>query len=249
MKSVELVPIIIQSVRAQQIRITVNPSFMNSENNGKLTRGRRVFFPSPCRTWVGTRSQQRKPRTNNKPREREREDFRHHALVPFQEFCVDLFQPSGAGKKKKRRRRDTYGDEEEIRTIGSARPLVKRNNFFPVASTSNSGKQESTKFKDNVGVTVYLPGGTMMARHSPYLTWFHVICRTVNLVIVVTFSADKTHIFMFCVMPESDMLRRGSLERLLFTKDPIFFRGIFRGPASILPVSSPFLSVPPPALA
>ena len=159
---------------------------------------------------------------------------------------MDLFQPSGAGKKKKRRRRDTYGDEEEIRTIGSARPLVKRNNFFPVASTSNSGKQESTKFKDNVGVTVYLPGGTMMARHSP-LTWFHVICRTVNLVIVVTFSADKTHIFMFCVMPESDMLRRGSLERL-FTKDPIFFRGIFRGPASILPVSSPFLSVPPAAL-
>ena len=84
--------------------------------------------------------------------------------IIFQEFCLDLYQPSGAGRRRRRRDLSTPGGEV---FLVKSEELVKREskrNFFPIRTTEassngNEEKKNSAKFGDNVGVTVILPGG------------------------------------------------------------------------------------------
>lgn len=88
-----------------------------------------------------------------------------------QEFCLDVFQPSGAGRKKRdlvtkhgvTTLLDTEGPTGEAVLVRNPEELVKRESsrqkFFEAAKTHTSNSK-SASIGDNVGVTVILPGET-----------------------------------------------------------------------------------------
>ncbi len=96
--------------------------------------------------------------------------FPHLRTVAFfssQEYCLDLFQPSGAGRKKR-----DLGVAGEASVVVRSEELVKREpqrNFFPVKNLRRRKKKgdeqdSGVDFKENVGVTVIVPGGTCVRK-------------------------------------------------------------------------------------
>ena len=93
----------------------------------------------------------------------------------FQEFCLDLYQPSGMGKRRKRNDRSVnHGEVEYFYPIDksrqNSRALEPRNQTNRPTSTAN--------IDDNVGVTVIMPGGKF--RNSTYfcIRLLNFICCT-----------------------------------------------------------------------
>ena len=82
-----------------------------------------------------------------------------------QEFCLDLYQPSGMGRRRRRRRRR--------RSQGAHEGQVEY--FYPVSrqetSTSSPARNNSrslvpsaANINDNVGVTVIMPEGNVLLK-------------------------------------------------------------------------------------
>ena len=65
----------------------------------------------------------------------------------FKDFCLDLFEPSGHGKRKRR----TPGSDDEApeNFLPRTERLVKKYN----------DSTQFTKFKENIEYTVMMPGG------------------------------------------------------------------------------------------
>ena len=76
---------------------------------------------------------------------------------------MDLYQPSGMGRRR-RRRSDDEGHKGQIEYFYPVAPSIKpvrRNNSRILGKDDDS---KSAAFKDNVGVTVIMPGGKLEVR-------------------------------------------------------------------------------------
>ena len=78
----------------------------------------------------------------------------------FQEFCLDLYQPSGMGKRRKRNDRSIKQGEVEY-----FYPVTKSRENSRILKAIEQNRTEilptSTDIDDNVGVTVLLPEGKL----------------------------------------------------------------------------------------
>ena len=78
----------------------------------------------------------------------------------FQEFCLDLYQPSGMGKRRKRNDRSVKQGEVEY-----FYPVTKSRENSRILKAIEQNRTEilptSTDIDDNVGVTVLLPEGKL----------------------------------------------------------------------------------------
>ena len=94
-----------------------------------------------------------------------------HGLIPtklfliilskFQEFCLDLYQPSGMGRRRKRTRKSRNADDEgHLGFFYPVTPSTKqRRNNSRVLNDPKENFGTATSINDNVGVTVIMPPG------------------------------------------------------------------------------------------
>ena len=94
-----------------------------------------------------------------------------HGLIPtklfliilskFQEFCLDLYQPSGMGRRRKRTRKSRNADDEgHLGYFYPVTPSTKqRRNNSRVLNDPKEKFGTATNINDNVGVTVIMPPG------------------------------------------------------------------------------------------
>ena len=79
----------------------------------------------------------------------------------FQEFCLDLYQPSGMGRRRKRTRKSRNADDEGH--LGYFYPVTpgtkQRRNNSRVLNDPKESFGTATNINDNVGVTVIMPPG------------------------------------------------------------------------------------------
>ena len=80
----------------------------------------------------------------------------------FQEFCLDLYQPSGMGRRRKRTRKSRSADDEGH--LGYFYPVTpstkqRRNNSRVLNDPKKENFGTATNINDNVGVTVIMPPG------------------------------------------------------------------------------------------
>ena len=82
-------------------------------------------------------------------------------LSKFQEFCLDLYQPSGMGRRRKRTRKSRNADDEgHLGYFYPVTPSTKqRRNNSRVLNDPKENFGTATNINDNVGVTVIMPPG------------------------------------------------------------------------------------------
>ena len=86
-------------------------------------------------------------------------------VIYFQEFCLDLYQPSGMGKRRKRSDRSVKQGEVEY-----FYPVTKNRENSRILKAVEPNRTEilptSTDIDDNVGVTVLMPEGKYLSNKS-----------------------------------------------------------------------------------
>ena len=82
-------------------------------------------------------------------------------LSKFQEFCLDLYQPSGMGRRRKRTRKSRSADDEgHLGFFYPVTPSTKqRRNNSRILNDPKENFGTATNINDNVGVTVIMPPG------------------------------------------------------------------------------------------
>lgn len=90
-------------------------------------------------------------------------EYAMHYWLLFQDFCLDLFEPSGHGRKRKRQveGNSVLGHDDE--RLPKAERLIKRfNDSTPY-----------TKIKENIEYTVMMPGGKSNNKNNCLLLKAH----------------------------------------------------------------------------